>query len=104
MIGCEQMMLGERKANVLPGHPTLTTVRVPFIRKVPTLISHLVNAIIFLCPISAFDQFLSEDRETNRLMDSFTMWTDLCRSPVLKKVPLVRSSFLVLNARSKSRF
>ncbi|KAG8905207.1 hypothetical protein FRB99_000476 [Tulasnella sp. 403] len=48
-----------------------------------------VDVILFLAPISAFDQVLAEDRQVNRLEDSITLWADLCRNRILAKVPLV---------------
>ncbi|KAG8966033.1 hypothetical protein FRC03_012609 [Tulasnella sp. 419] len=48
-----------------------------------------VNAILFLAPISAFDQVLTEDRRVNRLEDSLTLWTELCRNKILANVPLI---------------
>lgn len=34
----------------------------------------LVDAIIFLAPISGFDQVLAEDRTVNRLVRTFVRW------------------------------
>ncbi|KDQ20472.1 hypothetical protein BOTBODRAFT_142043 [Botryobasidium botryosum FD-172 SS1] len=48
-----------------------------------------VNVIIFLAPISAFDEKLQEDRRVNRLEDSLTLWKELFSNPVLKEVPVV---------------
>lgn len=48
-----------------------------------------VNAIIFLAPISCFDERLSEDSRVNRLEDSFILWTAICSSKLLAKVTLV---------------
>ncbi|KAG8751427.1 hypothetical protein FRC14_007916 [Serendipita sp. 396] len=42
-----------------------------------------VNVIIFLAPISPFDQRLAEDPSVNRLQDTFNLWKDICRSPAL---------------------
>ena len=38
---------------------------------VPQLTNFAVDAIIFLAPISAFDQVLTEDSQVNRLVRSF---------------------------------
>lgn len=38
---------------------------------VPQLTNFVVDAIIFLAPISAFDQVLTEDLQVNRLVRSF---------------------------------
>jgi hypothetical protein len=39
---------------------------------VPQLTNFVVDAIIFLAPISAFDQVLTEDPQVNRLVRSFS--------------------------------
>ncbi|KAF9444429.1 G-alpha-domain-containing protein [Macrolepiota fuliginosa MF-IS2] len=48
-----------------------------------------VNAIIFLAPISAFDQVLAEDPRINRLEDSLLLWKSLVSNPLLAKVNIV---------------
>jgi len=48
-----------------------------------------VQAIIFLAPVSVFDQVLAEDNNVNRLEDSLLLWRELCKSTILAKVPLV---------------
>lgn len=48
-----------------------------------------VEAIIFLAPISAFDQVLSEDPKVNRLEDSVLLWKGICQNKLLAKVDLV---------------
>jgi len=48
-----------------------------------------VDAIIFLAPISAFDQVLTEDPQVNRLEDSVLLWKGLCQNKLLAKVDLV---------------
>ncbi|EIM90839.1 G-alpha-domain-containing protein [Stereum hirsutum FP-91666 SS1] len=47
------------------------------------------NAIIFVAPISAFDQYLEEDPRTNRIDDSLQLFTQICSNPLLKHVHLV---------------
>ncbi|EIN04815.1 G-alpha-domain-containing protein [Punctularia strigosozonata HHB-11173 SS5] len=47
------------------------------------------KAIIFLAPISAFDQFLEEDSKTNRIDDSLQLFTQICANPLLANVHLV---------------
>jgi hypothetical protein len=47
------------------------------------------NAIIFLAPISAFDQYLEEDYKVNRIDDSLQTFTSVCSNPLLKNVHLV---------------
>ncbi|KAI0756083.1 guanine nucleotide binding protein, alpha subunit [Daedaleopsis nitida] len=48
-----------------------------------------VNAIIFLAPISAFDQQLAEDPRVNRLEDSFMLWKSVIESKLLAHVNIV---------------
>ncbi|KAK0477916.1 guanine nucleotide-binding protein alpha-4 subunit [Armillaria novae-zelandiae] len=48
-----------------------------------------VDAIIFLAPISGFDQVLSEDRTVNRLEDSVLLWKAVCQNKLLANVDLV---------------
>ncbi|KAL5476925.1 hypothetical protein ACEPAI_3111 [Sanghuangporus weigelae] len=48
-----------------------------------------VNAIIFLAPISGFDQVLSEDRTVNRLEDSVLLWKMICSNKLIANVELV---------------
>ncbi|KAI0829657.1 G-alpha-domain-containing protein [Trametes gibbosa] len=42
-----------------------------------------VNAMIFLCPMSGFNQRLSEDKSVNRLQDSMSLWETVCRNRLL---------------------
>jgi hypothetical protein len=48
-----------------------------------------VNAIIFLAPISCFDERLPEDRQVNRLEDSLILWRDICSSNMLSKTTMI---------------
>ncbi|KAF7333724.1 hypothetical protein MVEN_02328800 [Mycena venus] len=48
-----------------------------------------VEAIIFLAPISAFDQNLAEDRSVNRLADSVELWTAITSNQLLQKTNIV---------------
>ncbi|KAI0029454.1 G-alpha-domain-containing protein [Vararia minispora EC-137] len=48
-----------------------------------------VNAIIFLAPISAFDQVLAEDPRVNRLEDSLLLWRSVVSNKLLKHVNLI---------------
>ncbi|KAF8500411.1 G-alpha-domain-containing protein [Russula emetica] len=59
--------------------------------QVPTWVPFFdsVDAIIFLAPISAFDQVLTEDSQVNRLEDSVLLWKGLCQNKLLAKVDLV---------------
>ncbi|KAF9004064.1 guanine nucleotide-binding protein [Cyathus striatus] len=47
------------------------------------------NAIIFVAPVSAFDQYLEEDHRTNRIDDSLQLFTQICSNALLKNVHLV---------------
>ncbi|RDX50162.1 G-alpha-domain-containing protein [Lentinus brumalis] len=42
-----------------------------------------VNAVIFLCPMSGFNQRLQEDSSVNRLFDSMELWETVCKSKLL---------------------
>ncbi|KAI9510065.1 guanine nucleotide binding protein, alpha subunit [Russula earlei] len=48
-----------------------------------------VKAIIFLAPISVFDEKLEGDARTNRLEDSIKFWTTVCKSKLLVRVQLI---------------
>ncbi|KAH9164926.1 guanine nucleotide binding protein, alpha subunit, partial [Lactarius sanguifluus] len=48
-----------------------------------------VQAIIFLAPISVFDEKIDGEGGLNRLEDSIKFWTTICRSKLLAKVELV---------------
>nr|GAT55296.1 predicted protein [Mycena chlorophos] len=48
-----------------------------------------VNALIFLAPISAFDQYLEEDPLTNRIADSVQLLLAIATNPLLKNAQLV---------------
>ncbi len=50
----------------------------------PQLTNFAVDAIIFLAPISAFDQVLTEDPQVNRLVSSFCLvnYVGQVRNPI----------------------
>jgi hypothetical protein len=48
-----------------------------------------VNAILFLAPISAFDQRLEEDPNVSRIEDSMLLWREICRNRLLMNVDLI---------------
>jgi len=48
-----------------------------------------VNAIIFLAPISAFDQVLAEDPRVNRVEDSLLLWKSVVSNRLLAEVNVV---------------
>ncbi|EMD31361.1 heterotrimeric G-protein alpha subunit [Gelatoporia subvermispora B] len=47
------------------------------------------TAIIFVAPVSAFDQYLDEDPRTNRVDDSLQLFKQICSNPLLKNAHLV---------------
>ncbi|TBU47929.1 G-alpha-domain-containing protein [Dichomitus squalens] len=47
------------------------------------------NAILFLAPISCFDELLAEDRRVNRLEDSFLLWKGVIQSKLLAKCIII---------------
>ncbi|KAJ7608800.1 guanine nucleotide binding protein, alpha subunit [Roridomyces roridus] len=48
-----------------------------------------MDAIIFLAPISAFDQTLVEDPTVNRLADSFKLWTSVVSNKLLQQTNMI---------------
>ncbi|KAG9311933.1 guanine nucleotide binding protein, alpha subunit [Chiua virens] len=48
-----------------------------------------VNAVIFLAPVSCFDERLQEDLRVNRLEDSFILWKAICSSKLLSRTTLI---------------
>jgi len=48
-----------------------------------------ITALIFLAPISAFNERLTEDRRVNRLEDTFVLWKTICNSKLLQDVQIV---------------
>lgn len=48
-----------------------------------------VDAIIFLSPISCFDETLREDSRVNRLEDSYQLWRSVCSSPLLASTQII---------------
>ncbi|OSC96412.1 G-protein alpha subunit [Trametes coccinea BRFM310] len=53
------------------------------------------DAIIFLAPVSCFDERLAEDRRINRLEDSYMLWKAVVSSKLLAKTSII----LFLNKR-----
>ncbi|KAH9837774.1 G-alpha-domain-containing protein [Rhodofomes roseus] len=47
------------------------------------------DAIIFLAPISCFDERLAEDRKVNRLEDSYMLWRLVCSSKLLQNTQMI---------------
>ncbi|EEB96447.1 hypothetical protein MPER_04421 [Moniliophthora perniciosa FA553] len=48
-----------------------------------------MNAIIFLAPLSCFDQSLAEDNTVNRLEDSILLWRHIVQHKLLAKTELI---------------
>ncbi|KAF8067639.1 guanine nucleotide binding protein, alpha subunit [Lyophyllum atratum] len=48
-----------------------------------------VNIIIFMVPLSSFNQVLAEDEKTNRLTDSLKLWRMICSNKLLSAVELI---------------
>jgi hypothetical protein len=48
-----------------------------------------MDAIIFLAPISSFDERLREDRRVNRLEDTYMLWQTLCSLKILAKTQII---------------
>lgn len=48
-----------------------------------------VDAIIFLAPISGFDQVLVEDSSVNRLEDTVQLWKQVCSHPLLSRCNVI---------------
>ncbi|KAJ6602208.1 guanine nucleotide-binding protein alpha-4 subunit [Mycena sp. CBHHK59/15] len=48
-----------------------------------------MDCIIFLAPLSCFDQVLAEDESVNRLEDSILLWKAIVSSPLLKDTSLI---------------
>ncbi|KAF9057071.1 guanine nucleotide binding protein, alpha subunit [Panaeolus papilionaceus] len=63
-----------------------------------------MDAIIFLAPISCFDQVLEEDHKVNRLEDSFKLWTSIVSNQLLKNTNIILflNKIDILRAKLKS--
>ncbi|KAJ2915140.1 hypothetical protein MD484_g5273, partial [Candolleomyces efflorescens] len=48
-----------------------------------------VNIIIFLAPMSGFNQVLAEDESVNRLTDSLRLWQTICSNKILANLEFV---------------
>ncbi|KDQ25292.1 hypothetical protein PLEOSDRAFT_1045361 [Pleurotus ostreatus PC15] len=48
-----------------------------------------VNAVIFLAPVSCFDERLDEDHKVNRLEDSFILWKAVVSTKLLQKTTMI---------------
>ncbi|KAI0336827.1 G-alpha-domain-containing protein [Cubamyces sp. BRFM 1775] len=63
------------------GHRSLVPAWAPFFDD--------MNAILFLAPLSGFDQVLAEDESVNRLEDSVLLWKSICSNQLLGKTNLI---------------
>ncbi|KIM42104.1 hypothetical protein M413DRAFT_70485 [Hebeloma cylindrosporum] len=63
-----------------------------------------VNIIIFLAPMSGFNQVLAEDESVNRLTDSLRLWQLICSNKILADVEFVLflNKLDILDAKLKS--
>lgn len=48
-----------------------------------------MDAIIFLAPISVFDEKLIEDKSVNRLQDSYELWKQVATNAVLANTQII---------------
>ena len=48
-----------------------------------------MDAIIFLAPLSVFDEKLLEDNRVNRLQDSYELWKQVASNKVLAKTQII---------------
>ncbi|KAI0711310.1 G-protein alpha subunit [Earliella scabrosa] len=74
-------MRGELRIYDVGGHRSLRAAWAPFFDD--------MNAILFLAPLSGFDQVLAEDETVNRLEDSVLLWKSICSNPLLGKTNLI---------------
>ncbi|KIK50115.1 hypothetical protein GYMLUDRAFT_51375 [Collybiopsis luxurians FD-317 M1] len=67
-----------------------------------------VNAIIFLAPVSCFDEVLLEDSSINRLNDSVALWKAIISSKLLQKTTMIcflnKCDILKRKLKSGTRF
>ncbi|KAF9057266.1 guanine nucleotide binding protein, alpha subunit [Panaeolus papilionaceus] len=63
-----------------------------------------VNVIIFLAPMSGFNQVLAEDESVNRLTDSLRLWQTICSNKLLAGIEFVLflNKLDILDAKLKS--
>ena len=50
------------------------------------------HAVLFLAPISCFDEQLAEDPKVNRLQDSFILWKSIVSSKLLANTAIISKS------------
>ncbi|KAJ3494191.1 hypothetical protein NLJ89_g10859 [Agrocybe chaxingu] len=48
-----------------------------------------ITALIFLAPISSFNERLEEDDRINRLEDTLVLWKKICSNPLLSEVQII---------------
>ncbi|KAF9480954.1 G-alpha-domain-containing protein [Pholiota conissans] len=63
-----------------------------------------VHAVIFLAPMSGFNQVLAEDESVNRLTDSLRLWQMICSNKILAGVEFILflNKLDILDAKLKS--
>jgi hypothetical protein len=62
-----------------------------------------VDAIIFLAPISPFDEKLAEDKRVNRLEDSYLLWRSVCANKLLARTQLILCKLYNLSSTPPTR-
>ena len=55
------------------------------------------HTVLFLTPISCFDELLAEDRRVNRLEDSLLLWKGIVQSKLLAKCIIVCASLSLVS-------
>ncbi|CAE6482892.1 unnamed protein product [Rhizoctonia solani] len=81
----------------IPTDDDILRTRVKTIRPTETILTcresgvewKILDSLVVMAPVSAFDQVLSEDPSVNRLKDSFDMWRELCNTTILHKIPVL---------------
>ncbi|KAF8070364.1 guanine nucleotide binding protein, alpha subunit [Lyophyllum atratum] len=68
-------------AGVFSGHSDRRAAWIPYFKDITT--------IIFLAPLSAFDETLLEDPTTNSMRDTFSLWKTVCSSKLLADVQII---------------
>jgi len=67
-----------------------------------------VNVLLFIAPVSAFNQTLTEEPSVNRLWDTFLLWKGVCKHHLLRKATFVvllnKSDLLDAKIRSGVQF
>merc|ERR1712048_33845 len=48
-----------------------------------------VTAVIFVAALSAYDQVLWEDENTNRMEEALKLWKDICKKQIFKEKAMI---------------